>query len=265
MKKFGVKLWSRDFAKNPEFANQSVAAVKEGYFDYIELFVLPDSYNEFYQKIADEFKGIKVLIHAPHSVFGLDTGNEERFAQNCEDLKASQQYADLLHSEIIILHPGFNAQEKYLAETIRQFTAINDSRLTVENLPYLCTATGKYLHGTSPQQIKQIMDESGCRFCLDFSHAICAANSYKRDKIADLRAYQELKPVMYHLCDGDWSSSRDEHRHYGEGNYPLAKLLNEYTDDNTYITMETGMTKPTVIQPWLDDIRYLKSLLKNII
>ena len=36
MKKFGVKLWSRDYAKNPEFARQSVAAVKDGYFDYIE-------------------------------------------------------------------------------------------------------------------------------------------------------------------------------------------------------------------------------------
>ena len=34
MKKFGVKLWSRDFAKNPEFANQSVAAVKEGKDSY---------------------------------------------------------------------------------------------------------------------------------------------------------------------------------------------------------------------------------------
>lgn len=263
MKKFGVKLWSRDYAKNPEFARQSVAAVKDGYFDYIELFVPPATYDDFHTQIASEFKGLKVIIHAPHSVFGLDTGNKERFAQNCADLKASQQYADLLGAEIIILHPGYHEEEQYLEESIRQFKNINDKRIAVENLPLLCTATGKYLHGTSPAQIRQIMEASGCQFCLDFSHAICAANSYNRDKFEDLKAYQALNPVMYHMCDGEWTSDKDEHRHYGEGNYPLAELLNNYTNSDTFITMETGYGIPTAIQPWIDDITYLKSLLKK--
>lgn len=263
MKKFGVKLWSRDYAKNPEFARQSVAAVKDGYFDYIELFVPPATYDDFHTQIASEFKGLKVIIHAPHSVFGLDTGNPEMFAQNQDKLKSAQQYADLLKAEIIILHAGFNAGEQYVTESARQFKAFNEPRLAVENLPYLCTSTGKYLHGTSPAEIKQIMETSGCQFCLDFSHAICAANSYKRDKITDLKAYQALNPVMYHMCDGEWTSDKDEHRHYGEGNYPLAELLNNYTNPDTFITMETGYGIPTAIQPWIDDITYLKSLLKK--
>lgn len=263
MRKFGVKLWSEDFAKNPEFAAQSIAAVKDGYFDYIELFVPPATYEDFHEKIANEFNGLKVIIHAPHAKFGIDTGNPELFVQNQKKLSDSQKYADLLKSEIIILHPGFNEGEQYVAETARQFKAFNDRRLAVENLPYLCTATGKYLHGTSPQQIKQIMTESGCRFCLDFSHAICAANSYKRDKIEDLQAYQALKPVMYHMCDDDWNGIRDDHLHYSEGNYPLAMLLNDYTNSDTFITMETGHGIPTTIQPWIDDINYLKSLLKK--
>ena len=68
---------------------------------------------------------------------------------------------------------------------------------------------------------------------------------------------------MYHLCDGDFLSDKDEHRHYGEGNYPLAELLNDYTNPETYITMETGHGIPTTIQPWIDDITYLKNLIKN--
>ncbi len=263
MRKFGVKLWSRDFAKNPEFARQSVAKVKEGFFDYIELFVPPHTYDDFYVQVAEEFKGVETIIHAPHAVFGMDTGDKSRYAQNCKDLLASQQYADLLKSEIIILHPGFNEGEKYLAETIRQFQKINDKRLAVENLPSYCSSTGRELHGTSPKQIQKIIAETGCQFCLDFSHAICAANVHGRDVWADLEAYQVLNPVMYHMCDGDFATDKDEHRHYGEGNYPLADLLNNYTKEDTFITMETGHGIPTDIQPWLEDIKYLKGFLKK--
>ena len=263
MRKFGVKLWSRDFAKNPAFARQSVAKVKEGFFDYIELFVPPHTYDDFYVQVAEEFKGVETIIHAPHAVFGMDTGDKSRYVQNCHDLRASQQYADLLKSEIIILHPGFNEGEEYLAETIRQFQKINDKRLAVENLPSYCSSTRRRLHGTSPAQVERIIKEAGCQFCLDFSHAICAANAYGRDVWADLKAYQALNPVMYHMCDGDFASDKDEHRHYGEGNYPLADLLNKYTKEDTFITMETGHGIPTDIQPWLEDITYLKSLLKK--
>ena len=263
MKKFGVKLWSRDYAKNPEFARQSVAAVKDGYFDYIELFVPPATYDDFHTQIASEFKGVKVIIHAPHSIFGLDTGNPEMFVQNQEKLADSQRYADLLKAEIIILHAGFNEGEQYVAESARQFKAFNEPRLAVENLPYFCSSTQKILHGTSPMEVKQIMEISGCQFCLDFSHAVCAANSYKRDIFADLKAYQALNPVMYHMCDGEWTSDKDEHRHYGDGNYPLAELLNNYTNPDTFITMETGHGVPTTTQPWLDDITYLRALLKK--
>lgn len=263
MRKFGVKLWSRDFVKNPEFAAQSVAAVKDGHFEYIELFVLPETYDDFYQKIQAEFKGIDVIIHAPHSVFGLDTGDASRFEKNLADLKASRQYADLLGADIIILHPGFNEEEKYLEESIRQFRLIGDKRIAVENLPTYCSSTGKTLHGTSPAQIKRIIAESSCQFCLDFSHAVCAANACGRDVVGDLTAYQQLNPVMYHLCDGNWHGDCDEHRHYGEGDYPLAKLLNDYTAPETFITMETGHGIPSDIKPWIDDIAYLKNLLKK--
>ena len=185
------------------------------------------------------------------------------FVQNQEKLADSQRYADLLGAEIIILHAGFNEGEQYVIESAHQFKAFKEPRLAVENLPYFCSSTQKILHGTSPMEVKQIMEISGCQFCLDFSHAVCAANSYKRDIFADLKAYQALNPVMYHMCDGEWTSDKDEHRHYGDGNYPLAELLNNYTNPDTFITMETGYGVPTAIQPWLDDITYLRALLKK--
>jgi len=261
MKKFGIKLWSKDFIKNKDFATQSINAVKDGYFDYVELFALPNSYDNLHNIVKSEMKNIQTIIHAPHSCFDLDTGNSELLRQNQEKLKSSQQFADLLNANIIILHPGFYEEEKFLEESIRQFKIFNDNRIAVENMPSYCSSTNKPLHGSSPTQISRFITETNCKFCLDFSHAICAANGYKRDIFNDLHEYQKLNPCMYHMCDGNWDSDNDEHLHYGQGNYPLDTLINDYTNDDTHITMETGSGLPSSIAPWIDDIKYIKAIL----
>ena len=38
MRHFGMKLWSKDFIKNKEFVKEAEKALKEGKFDYLELF-----------------------------------------------------------------------------------------------------------------------------------------------------------------------------------------------------------------------------------
>ena len=104
------------------------------------------------------------------------------------------------------------------------------------------------------------MNEVPCQFCLDFSHAICGANHYKKDIYAFLKELFDLKPAMYHLCDGDMNSTVDAHLHYGEGNYNLRRLVYEFTDKNAMITMETGFGLPSSVQPWLDDLAYIKRI-----
>ena len=262
MKKFGVKLWSKDFVKNPDFVKDCVKTVNDGLFDYVELFALPNSFDDTKDVIKSHLSGINVVIHAPHSLFGLDTGDKTRFSQNIKDLDSSQKFADMLNSEIIILHSGLNQGDEYLAETIRQFNIINDPRIAVENLPSYCSSTSKLLHGTSPAEIKKIISETGCKFCLDFSHAICAANAFDRDVLTDLAQYASLNPDMYHLCDGDITSDKDEHRHFGLGNYDLRKIVRDYTSDDAIITMETGYGIPTSSTPWIDDISYIRNIIK---
>ena len=66
---------------------------------------------------------------------------------------------------------------------------------------------------------------------------------------------------MYHLCDGDINSDNDSHLHYGEGNYDLKRLLLDFTTPDALITMETGHGIPLDVQPWIDDINYIHSLL----
>ena len=261
MRHFGLKLWSKDFIKNKNFVISAEKALKDGMFDYLELFALPDTFDETYLDVKQRFNGVKTVIHAPHAIQLLDISNPEEFENNRHRLKSSQQFADLLDAPFIILHPGMQRGEKFLQESIRQFKAFNDSRLTVENLPGYCSQTLRELHGITPEEISRFIAATGAKFCLDFSHAICGANTYNNDIYETLAAFKALKPAMYHLCDGDVAGTSDDHRHYGEGNYDLKRLVTEFTDDNALITMETGHGIPNDVQPWLDDIAYLHGLL----
>ncbi len=260
MRRFGLKLWSKDFISNKEFVKDAERALKDGKFDYLELFALPGTFAETKEAVKTGFGTVKTVIHAPHGIQHLDIANPDELENNRVRIKDSQLFADMLDADIIILHPGMQRGEKYLEESIRQFKLFDDARLTVENLPGYCSQTKRELHGIEPCEIKRLIDETKAKFCLDFSHAICGANTYNRDIYEVLAEFYALKPAMYHLCDGDVASTNDSHLHYGEGNYDLKRLVNEFTDENALITMETGHGLPTNVQPWIDDITYIHKI-----
>lgn len=261
MQKFGVKLFTNNFIEDTKLVEECIGLVKNGTFDFLELMALPDSFASAKDKVAELVKGqMQVVIHAPHQGYGVNTCDREAYTDNRRLLDSAQRFADLLDSEIIILHVGFNNKEYGVDETIRQFNLIADKRIAVENLPFYCPIQKMLFQGTTPEEIARIKEETGCKFCYDFCHGICASNSLKRDKIKDIEAYASLKPDMYHLCDSDWNGEDDKHGHYGEGNYDLAQLLS-YADDNGLITMETGHGMPQDMSPWIKDAVYLRKLI----
>ena len=260
MRNFGLKVYSIDFIKNIEFVKDAEKALKEGKFGYMELFALPDSFDKTKEAVV-ALRSIKTIIHAPNAPFNFNTSDPSLFKENQHKLYDSQQFADMLDAKMIILHPGFGHDEAGFNENIRQFRAFNEQRLTVENLPLICSSTKHELQGVTPQEIKRFQEEVGCKFCLDFSHAICGANSYKRDVYEVLDEFRVLKPDMYHLCDGDMADIDDAHLHYGEGNYDLKRLVLDYTSENALITMETGHDIPSSVKPWLEDLAYIQKLI----
>lgn len=259
MRKFGVKLFSDNFIKRPDLVKEAIELIKTGTFDFLELMALPDSFAITKDRVTEMVKGLPVVIHAPHQGQGVNTCNSEAYQNNRRLLDSAQRFADLLNSEIIILHVGYGNKEYGVDETIRQFKLINDERIAVENLPAYCPIQKMFFQGTSPEDIALIKAETGCKFCYDFCHGICASNYFGRDKYNDIKAYTALNPDMYHLCDSDWAGTDDNHGHYGEGNYNLAKILS-YAKDKSLVTMETGHELPKDMSPWVKDVEYLRGL-----
>ena len=50
------------------FVQSAEAALKDGKFDYLELFALPDTFEETQAAVKAAFGGVLAVIHAPHAV-----------------------------------------------------------------------------------------------------------------------------------------------------------------------------------------------------
>ena len=258
MRKYGLKLFSTNLKTNPKMLEQGVEFVKQHPDDmFIELMVKDSSIADL-DKIAELFTGIEVRLHAPHHLLGFDAGNAALEKSNRKLWEQVQYAADIMYAKSIVVHAGCGDVKTHLSETIRQFKLFNDKRIAVENLPL--HSDGITLHGTLPEEIKQIMDSTGCGFCFDFSHAVCTAYAMQINPEILLAGFYALHPTVYHLCDGETDNEEDNHFHYGEGEFPLGKWLQNYVADNGYVTMETGSGCPQDITPWVKDYEYIRNL-----
>lgn len=260
MRKYGFKIFSNNLQKAPMLLDECVAFIQKKPDMFIELMVLADTSELELKKIQQHIGDIEVRIHAPHHIMGFDAGNKSKEKQNREILAVSQLAADMFGAKTIVVHAGCGHDKEQVKETARQFRLFNDKRIVVENLPFIDDGDGMLLQGNTAAEIQYIKDESGCGFCFDFSHAICAALSMQIDIEKQLKDFFALKPDVYHLCDGDIQKAADLHLHYGEGNYPVKHFLQDLTAEDAYITMETGHGVLQHNTLWVKDYNYLKSL-----
>ena len=260
MRKFGFKIFSTNLYTAPMLIKECAEFASLTSDIFIELMVVPDSTIADLKKIKKQIGNIEVRIHAPHDNMGFDAGDKMKEKQNLKILSLSQMAADIFSSKTIVVHAGCGHGQRYIDETARQFRLFRDSRIVVEYLPYLDDGI-RVLSGNTADEISYIMRESGCGFCFDFSHAICAALSLNKNVEKQLQDFYAIKPKVYHLCDGYINKNEDLHLHYGDGNYPIQHYLNDYTDNDAYITMETGRGIIQHNDLWIKDYKYLKAIM----
>ena len=212
---FGLKLGS----KNTSYTEDIHFFYKREYFQYIELFATPESFDdtiEYWKQLS-----IPIIIHAPHSFAGMNLSLSEERENNINKIKETFRFADALGSEFIIFHSGINGT---IEEAIYQLRPFIDSRCLIENKPKKGLKDEKCI-GSTPEEIKHLLNELQISFCFDIGHAICAANSLEREPIGFMKEFLNLNPSMYHLTDGDYKNEHDTHLHYGKGTFPLKELI----------------------------------------
>ncbi len=253
MYKSGLKLWS----VNTDYYLQAAKELyNKGIYDYIELYIVPDSTNQI-SKWAN--LDIPFMLHAPHFAHGLNLAVQEKFEYNQKIYKEVELYRKNLNAGYTVVHGGIEGDIK---ETIRQLNIIKPKNFLIENKPYRAPLGEKKLcRGYSPQEIEKVIKETGCGFCLDIGHAICSANSQGFNPYAYLKEFNNLKPSMYHLSDNNIDSSVDKHMHIGTGDYNFTKIF-DIIDTNKYISIETNKNSKENLDDFMEDIKCLKKYMK---
>jgi len=213
--KIGLKLFSKNIT-NMHLVERLYA---DGRFDYLELMTLPDTYDEtikYWQKIS-----LPYVVHVPHATYGFNLSDRKLRKSNKKIFNEARRFADKLMAEFIIVHPGITGE---IEETIFQIQKLKETRLVVENMPLLCLRQTR-CQGSSPEEIKQILQQTKIGFCFDIVHAVKAAYAHSHDYIAYLSEFLKHKPKIIHLCDCTIKGCFDEHLNFGKGELDLRRIL----------------------------------------
>ncbi|MCX5751398.1 MAG: TIM barrel protein [Candidatus Saganbacteria bacterium] len=258
MYKLGLKFWS----VNKLYMNEALRLYQEGYFQYVELYVVPKSYAQYMDLWLDLKKkyNIPFTIHVPHFAHGFNLATKSCEDSNIQMYKEAKDFADGLNAQYIIFHGGIGGDIK---ETTRQLRSFNEPRLLIENKPYkvLSDSMSTLLcRGYNIEEIKHVIKETHCGFCLDIGHAICAANSMKKEPYEYVHEFMQLKPKMYHLTDlENIRSEFDYHPNLGQGQLEIKKILQSIPAE-AIITIETLKNSKDRLDDFINDVTFIKGI-----
>ena len=247
MYKIGLKLWS---INTDCYYNEAIRLYKNKIFDYIELYVVPNSTGtiEKWKKL-----NIPFIIHCPHFAHGFNLAKKEKQESNLEIYKQVKLFADELNAKYIIFHGGIDGT---IEETAKQLASFNEPRALIENKPFVALPNkmgGEFCRGYNLNEIQLIMKTAKCGFCLDFGHAICAANSLEKDVYEYCKELVRIEPNMFHLTDLDNIKSHyDSHLHLGAGELDLNRIKS-LLPENAIITLETEKNSKENLDDFIND------------
>ena len=254
MYKLGLKLWST----NTDFYyKEAIKLYSEGIYDYIELYVVPETLDAL-----PKWKQLKIpfIIHNAHFMQGFNLADAEMKFRNLAIYEQTKQFADELDARYIIFHGGTDG---CIEETARQLSAFNEPRALIENKPFAALSNpmgGKFCRGHSPEEIKQVIDASGCGFCLDFGHAVCSAASKNINPYSYIAKFMKLLPSMFHLTDNiDISTEYDTHEHLGDGQLDFQKIK-RFLPSDAVITLETDKNSKQDLDDFIPDCKFMRKL-----
>lgn len=246
----GLKLWS---INTDCYYNEAKRLYHQGYFDYIELYVVPNTLDTLakWKKLDIPF-----ILHAPHFKHNVNLSDPAQFKYNKQIFNEVETFRKELSAPYTIIHSGMNGT---IEETIRQLLIINPQNFLIENKPYIPPLKPEYkCAGSTISEIQKAMNKLSCGFCLDIGHALCAANSLSLEPYTYLADFQKLSPAMYHLSDGIINSPLDQHLHFGEGNYNLKKIFS-IINTNSKISIETKKNSQHNLTDFIADIHFICS------
>ncbi len=247
----GLKLWSVNCGA---WRSEALRLYEQGLYDYLEIYAVPGTSDTI--PLWKELR-VPVVIHAAHFKHGFNLALESSFSDNLRIYDEMKRFADELEARYIIFHGGTFG---HIEETARQLAALGESRALIENKPAITRNDGRILEcrGSTPEEIRVVMQEAGCGFCLDIPHALCAANYHGVPQEEMLNEFCALCPAMYHLADMmDNTQLIDDHTLLGRGTLDFSRFIPAVLPPGAMVTIETNRSRQDSLVEFEDELEWL--------
>lgn len=133
--------------------------------------------------------GVDLSIHAPYWI-NLNSEEKAKVHMSKQRILKCLEVGTLLGAKKIVFHPGFYGKiDKEVAyENIKNaILEIQKIRKEKKYTPELAPeTTGKVNVFGSPEEIKKLVEDTGCSFCIDFAHILARYKSYRFDELKKL-------------------------------------------------------------------------------
>lgn len=248
----GLKLWSVNTGR---YLTEARRLYDCGLFDYLELYAVPGTLNTLQQW---QSLNLPIVIHAPHFKHGFNLAMREHRESNRRLYEEVRRFADTLNARYIIFHGGTFGN---INETAQQLAELHEPRALIENKPCITRDRGTILNcrGASLEEIQSVIQVSGCGFCLDIPHAICAANYRQEGQMKLLRDFNSLNPTMYHLADMmDTTQHIDDHTQLGLGALDMSQFIPGIIEHESMVTIETTRRVENSLQEFEREVNWFQ-------
>ncbi len=247
--KYGLKLWSTN---TDNFLQEAVRLFAEKSFDYIELYIVPDSTDSI--KLWKQ-TNIPIALHAPHHMHKVNLAVEKCFDYNKEIFEQVDQFSTKLDAFYTVVHLGNSG---HVDESIRQLQLFNVKHLVIENKPHIAPLdTSIICQGATIEEVRYALDKLRCKFCLDMGHAMCTANYFKIAPYDYVEKFMQFKPFVCHASDNDATSYLDAHYNIGNGTYDFSKLAT-ITKRIPHCLLETKKNDMNSLEDFKQDVASLR-------
>jgi deoxyribonuclease-4 len=205
--------------------------------------------------------GIKLSIHAPYWI-NLNSEDKEKIKRSKERILECCKIGSFLNAYRIVFHPGYYGKmekEKAYENIKKQIIEIQEEIKKNKYTPKLAPETmGKINVFGSIEEIKKLVDETGCEFCLDFAHVLAR---YKEDKIDyTLNLFKDKKELHIHFSGIEYNE-KGERRHKKTEKDKLEFLIKELLKTKKEITIINESPYP--LEDSILGLKIQKEIIKN--
>lgn len=199
---------------------------------------------------------VPIVVHAEHHTQGSNPA-DPNCKTNLVSLRYSQKLADSFNGKKIVLHPGsldFKGASK--ENSLNFIRKIDDNRILMENL----ITNSKMNHlCTTPEEMKEFMDETGKGFIFDLAHAMITANYKKIDQIDFIKKFLRLGPRHFHISGQMIRELNDQHLALHECDIDWKEILKLYPKD-AEITLEVTQDADKTVK----DLNMIKNIARKV-